>query len=140
MPSVTLQNTSHERPCRILVVDDDEAMRTLLVDALQEQKCRVIECVNGNEALDALNVIMPTVIVTDLRMPHGGYSYLQKLLEGAAECPVAVMTAYGDSQSKARAFEYGAQGYFDKPLRIDDLKAWICRMCGESSCGNISLV
>lgn len=139
MPLATSQKSAREGPCRILVVDDDEAMRTLLVDALQEQKCRVIACVNGNEALDALNVIMPTIIVTDLRMPYGGYPYLQKLLEGAAKCPVAVMTAYGDSQSKARVFECGAQGYFDKPLHINDLKSWICRMCGVSSCGNSSI-
>jgi DNA-binding response OmpR family regulator len=48
-----------------------------------------------------------------------------------------VMTAYGDSQSKAKALECGAKGYFEKPLRISDLKAWICQMCLVNPCGNL---
>jgi DNA-binding NtrC family response regulator len=128
---------NHSQSCTILVVDDDEAMRALLVDALQEKECRVIECEDGKEALNILKVIVPTVIVTDLKMPHGGFPYVQQLLKDAPQCPIAVITAYGDSQSKANALQCGAQGYFDKPLRLYDLKAWICQMCIATPCHNI---
>ena len=123
--------------CTILVVDDDEAMRMLLVDALQEQGCRVIESENGKDALNVLKAVVPNVIVTDLKMPDGGFPYLRQLQERAPGCPIVVMTAYGDSQSKAKALECGVQGYFDKPLRIYDLKAWICQMCLVNPCGNL---
>lgn len=123
--------------CTILVVDDDEAMRTLLVDALQEKGCRVIESENGTDALNVLKAVVPNVIVTDLKMPGGGFPYLRLLQEGAPHCPIVVMTAYGDSQSKAKALECGVQGYFEKPLRISDLKAWICQMCFVHPCGNL---
>ena len=123
--------------CTILVVDDDEAMRMLLVDALQDQGCRVIESENGKDALNVLKAVVPNVIVTDLKMPDGGFPYLRQLQERAPGCPIVVMTAYGDSQSKAKALECGVQGYFDKPLRIYDLKAWICQMCLVNPCGNL---
>lgn len=126
--------------CTILVVDDDEAMRNLFVDALQEQGCRVIESDNGADALNMLKAVAPNVIVTDLRMPDGGFSYLRRLQEGAPECPIVVVTAYGDSQSKAKALECGVQGYFEKPLRISALKAWICQMCFLHPCGNLPLL
>lgn len=123
--------------CTILVVDDDEAMRTLLVDALQEQGCRVIESENGTDALNVLKAVVPNVIVTDLKMPDGGFPYLRRLQEEAPECPIVVITAYGDSQSKAKAFRCGVKGYFDKPLHISDLKAWICQTCLANPCGNL---
>ncbi|MBA3965227.1 MAG: response regulator [Nitrospirales bacterium] len=123
--------------CTILVVDDDEAMRTLLVDALQEKGCRVIGSENATDALNVLKAVVPNVIVTDLKMPGGGFPYLRRLQEEAPECPIVVMTAYGDSQSKAKALECGARGYFEKPLRISDLKAWICQMCSVHPCGNL---
>jgi CheY-like chemotaxis protein len=126
--------------CTILVVDDDEAMRKLLVDALQEDGCRVIESESGKDALNVLKAVVPNVIVTDLKMPDGGFPYLRQLQEGSPLCPIVVMTAYGDSQSKAKTLECGVQGYFDKPLRIHDLKAWICQMCCLSPCGNMPLL
>ena len=129
--------TQTGQSCTILVVDDDEAMRTLLVDALEEKGCRVIGSANAADALNVLKAVVPNVIVTDLKMPGGGFPYLRRLQEGAPHCPIVVMTAYGDSQSKAKALECGARGYFEKPLRISDLKAWICQTCLVNPCGNL---
>ena len=137
MSQATTDGNQAGQSCTILVVDDDEAMRMLLVDALQESGCRVIESKSGNDALNVLKAVVPNVIVTDLKMPDGGFPYLRQLQERAPGCPVVVMTAYGDSQSKAKALECGVQGYFDKPLRIYDLKAWICQMCLVNPCGNL---
>lgn len=140
MTQAATPETQSNRPCTILVVDDDEAMRTLLVDALQERGCRVIESESGKDALIMLKAITPNVIVTDLKMPDGGFPYLRRLQEGAPGSSIVVMTAYGDSQSKAKALECGVQGYFEKPLRIQDLKAWICQMCFLSPCGNMPIL
>lgn len=140
MTQVATPETRSNGSCTILVVDDDEAMRTLLVDALQERECRVIESGSGKDALTMLKAITPNVIVTDLKMPDGGFPYLRQLQEGAPGSSIVVMTAYGDSQSKAKALECGVQGYFEKPLRIQDLKAWICQMCFLSPCGNMPIL
>ena len=122
--------------CTILVVDDDEEMRSLLVDALQERGCEVVQFSNGNEALDFLKKKEPNLIFTDLRMPGGGFSYIGNLIKVAPNSPILLMTAYGDAHSKNKAFELGVKGYFEKPVRIEDLKGWICQFCMANPCGN----
>lgn len=132
----TLDDGKGER-CTIMVVDDDEAMRALLVEALQENGCRVLESYDGKGALAALQAIIPKVIVTDLKIPDGGYAYLRSLKAAAPQSSIVVVTAYGDSQTKAKVQECGAHGYFEKPLHLKDLKKWISQMCMVNPCGNI---
>jgi DNA-binding NtrC family response regulator len=137
MGSVPVHNHGRGQECTILVVDEDEAMRALLVDALQENGCRVVEASDGKGAFNALQTAMPNVIVTELKIPDGGYSYLQALKVTAPQSAIVVMTAHGDSQSKGKALECGAKGYFEKPLHIKDLQSWLCQMCLVNPCGNI---
>ena len=137
MKEIPANYQGKEGVCTILVVDDDEAMRALLVDVLQENGCRVVESRDGKGALDALQTVTPKVIVTDLKIPDGGFPYLRVLKASAPQSPIVVITAYGDSKSKAKALECGAQGYFEKPLHLKDLKKWISQVCMMSSCGNI---
>ncbi len=122
--------------CTILVVDEDEAMRAVLVEALQEKGCQVIESGDGKGALESLEKANPQVIVTDLKIPDGGYPYLRLLKESAPTSSILVMTAHGDNQSKAKALQYGAKGYFEKPLHLTDLKSWIAQVCLVNPCGN----
>ena len=125
-------------PCTIMVVDADEAMRALLVEALQEKGCRVVEFPDGKGALNGLQKVMPQVIVTDLKIPDGGYPYLRLLKASAPASSIVVVTAHGESQSKAKALECGAKGYFEKPLHLNDLKRWISQVCLVNPCRNIS--
>ena len=137
MGSPSILNYGREQECIIIVVDEDEAMRAVLVDALQEKSCRVVESHDGKGALDAVKAIKPNLIVTDLQIPNGGYPYLHSLKAEAPESAIVVITAHGDSHSKAKSLECGASGYFEKPLHIKDLKTWICQTCLVNPCGNI---
>jgi DNA-binding NtrC family response regulator len=137
MKSVPVHRQDEGQSCTILVVDEDEAMRLVLVDALQEKGCRVVESQDGRGALHVLQTVHPQVIVTDLKIPDGGYPYLRLLKVSAPKSAIVVMTAHGDSQSKTKALECGAKGYFEKPLHLNDLKGWISQMCLVSPCGNI---
>ena len=138
MKSVSIHDPRKGAFCTIMVVDEDEAMRALLVDVLQENGCLVVESYDGKGALNILEKVTPNLIVTDLKIPDGGYAYLRLLKAAAPQTCIVVMTAYGDSQSKAKVLECGAQGYFEKPLNLKDLKAWICQMCMINPCRNIS--
>ena len=122
----------------IMVVDEDDAMRALLADALQEKGCRVVESQDGKDALDTVKRVKPHVIVTDLKIPNGGYPYLQLLKGSSPESSIVVMTAHVDSQSKSKALEHGATQYFEKPLHIKHLKSFISQICLINPCGNIS--
>ncbi len=137
MKSVPLHEQGKGGICTIMVVDEDEAMRALLVDVLQENGCLVVESFDGKGALKALKTVTPNLIVTDLKIPDGGYAYLRLLKAAAPQTCIVVMTAYGDSQSRAKVFECGAQGYFEKPLHLKDLKTWICQKCMINPCRNI---
>lgn len=137
MKEIPTNGHGNEGVCTILVVDDDNAMRALLVDVLQENGCRVVESHDGKGALAALQAVTPKVIVTDLKIPDGGYPYLRVLKASAPQSSIVVVTAYGDSQSKAMALECGAQGYFEKPLHLKDLKRWISQVCMVNPCRNI---
>jgi DNA-binding response OmpR family regulator len=137
MKAVPIHNPEMDHECIIMVVDEDEAMRAVLVEALQEQGCRVMEYYDGKGVLNALQEVRPQVIVTDLKIPNGGYAYLRLLQASASASSIVVMTAHGDSQSKAKALECGAKGYLEKPIHLNDLKEWISKVCPMKLCGNI---
>lgn len=109
----------------IFVVEDDLEMRSLLIDELKEEGWQVNYGTNGLEALEQLQEYQPSLIITDLHMHYGGFEFLERLKIVCPDCPVVVITAFGNSGTKAKALACGVAGYFDKPVRMTDLKNWI---------------
>jgi DNA-binding response OmpR family regulator len=109
----------------LLVVEDDHEMRSLLCDELWGEGYHLREAKNGDEALVAVMESTPDLILTDLKMPAGGLDYVNRLRTFAPQCPIILMTAFGDTQLKAAALRSGATAYFDKPVRVSALKATI---------------
>ncbi len=116
------------QPAVLLVVEDDVAMRSLLCDEVWDLGCRIVEASDGDEALRRAMDIPPDVIVTDIRMPAGGLDYLSRLRTAVPACPIIVMTAFGDAKTKNEVVKLGVAAYFDKPVRMADLKAAIGRL------------
>lgn len=110
-------------------------MRSLLCDELWDMGCRIVEAADGHEALQSVTNSLPDVIITDLRMPAGGLDYVQRLRVVAPHCPIILMTAFGDSKTKAAVLQAGVTAYFDKPVRIGELKSAIRRLLGEPQPG-----
>ena len=106
----------------MLIVEDDRDMRSLLCDEFWSAGYQLREAEDGHEAFLAVLQSVPDVILTDLRMPAGGADYISRLRTMAPHCPIVVMTAFGDARSKAEVLDAGATAYFDKPVRISDLK------------------
>ena len=84
--------TAEAKTCTILVVDDDAAMRSLLVDELREEGFQVMEATNGKEALSQVGLFTPDLIITDLKMPFGDFDYLRRLKAAVPTCPVILIT------------------------------------------------
>jgi len=83
-------------PCPILIVEDDEAMRSMLVRRLEKEKWTVIEAANGRTALEQMREIRPELILLDLMMPEmDGFQFLDEVrkCEGWRGIPVIVVTA-----------------------------------------------
>jgi len=112
----------------ILLVEDDREMRSLLCDELWDLGYQLKEATSGDDALLYVLGSPPDLIITDLRMPAGGFDYVARLRTFAPTCPIILMTSFGDAKTKARALEEGVAAYFDKPLRIGELKAVVKRL------------
>jgi DNA-binding response OmpR family regulator len=117
-----------KQPVVLLVVEDDREMRSLLCDELWDLGLHIREAEDGDEALQLALDARPDLIVTDLRMPAGGLDYVSRLRTIAPACPIIVITAFGDSQTKVEVLHRGAAAYFDKPVRMADLKAAIRKL------------
>ena len=89
-------------PAVLLVVEDDKDMRSLLCDELWGEGYQLREASNGDEGLAAVMRAAPDLIVTDLKMPAGGFDYVHRLRRCVPGCPIIVMTAFGDAQTKDR--------------------------------------
>jgi len=117
-----------EQKSVLLIVEDDHEMRSLLSDELCDMDLSIQEARDGDEALQRITDRIPDLILTDLRMPAGGLDYLSRLRVLAPVCPIILMTAFGDAQTKSSAIKAGATLYFDKPVRMKDLRQAIERL------------
>ena len=106
----------------LLIVEDDRDMRSLLCDEFSGTGYQLREARDGDEAFVAVLQSVPDLILTDLRMPAGGDDYISRLRTVAPRCPIVVITGFGDARLKAQVMKAGANAYFDKPVRLADLK------------------
>ena len=120
-----------ERKSVVLVVEDDIEMRHLLCDELWSEGYQLREAKDGDEALQNVMRAIPDLILTDLRMPAGGPDYICRLRTVAPQCPIIVMTAFGDTKAKAEVMHAGATAYFDKPVRVAEIKRSMRSLLGD---------
>jgi DNA-binding NtrC family response regulator len=107
----------------VLIVDDKNVQLKTLRRALRTRGYRVVEAMNGIQALDHLgkNVTID-IVLTDYAMPEmNGIELLQKIRETDNTLPVVIMTAYGDKDLVSEALHYRCSGFIDKPFNIEEL-------------------
>ncbi|HLL06593.1 MAG TPA: sigma-54 dependent transcriptional regulator [Myxococcaceae bacterium] len=102
---------------RILVVDDEEGVRSFLAESLEIDGHHVEEAANGQEALERLRSRSFDLVLTDLRMPGmDGLELLQKVLAEQPEVEFIVLTAHGNVENAVQAMKLGAFDYIQKPV------------------------
>ena len=113
---------------RVVVVDDDRAIRWVLERALAQPDLEV-ECIErADVALARLLLDPPDVLVTDIRMPGlDGLDLMARVREAHPELPVIVMTAHSDLDSAVASYRSGAFEYLPKPFDIDEALAQVRR-------------
>lgn len=124
--------TRDGKPVVLLIAEDDREMRSLLRDDLCDLGVTIREAQDGDEALQLVLDSCPDLIVTDLRMPAGGLDYLARLRAFAPQIPIILMTSFGDPKTKSEALGMGVTAYFDKPVRLAELRAMITRLLAPS--------
>ena len=111
---------------KVLLVEDEDALRRVLKDLLEREGFTVFEAADGVKAHDEIDRAAPDIVVLDLNLPRlDGYGVLSHLRArpATADLPVIVLTAKGDEDSEVRVFEYGASDYLTKPFRPRALSA-----------------
>lgn len=109
---------------KILIVDDEKALRQAIAQILRSEGYEVVEAADGEQGLKLLQdaATRPDLVFLDLKMPKTqGMTVLKQLDQKLFDLPVIVMTAYGTSRTAIEAMQLGAYDYLTKPFDLDEL-------------------
>jgi two-component system response regulator MprA len=109
---------------RVLVVDDEPAVRSALERALRLEAYAVEVAADGREALDRIASGTPDAVVLDVAMPHVDGLEVCRRLRGAGDrTPVLILTARDEIDDRVAGLDAGADDYLVKPFALKELKA-----------------
>lgn len=113
------------KPFRILVIDDEAAIRRFLHASLDQKEYEVLEAADGASGLRAAATHNPDVVLLDLGLPDmDGVEVARGLREWSA-VPIVVLSARGQERDKVEALDAGADDYLTKPFGVGELNARI---------------
>jgi two-component system cell cycle response regulator DivK len=114
----------------IMVVEDYDDTRYFLKRILEKKGYRVLEAVNGHEAVEIAQTEHPDLILMDLDLPIldgiGATQYLRQQ-EATKSVPIVAVTAYPMSYTRVKAFAKGCNEYLSKPIDFDELDKVLLR-------------
>ena len=121
---------------RVLVVEDEEDTRDLVVMALRQSGAEVSACASVPEALAELDRLPPDVLVSDIGIPEeDGYSLIQKVRSrdpgSGGRVPAAALTAYARAEDRRRTLAAGYQKHLAKPLDPAELVTAVAQLAGR---------
>jgi two-component system KDP operon response regulator KdpE len=113
------------KPHKLLVIDDEPSIRTLLKSTLARAGYAVVEAGTAKEAVTAAQIDKPDLVLLDLGLPDRDGLEIIASLRGEAGLPVIVISAREDSEQKVDALDLGAEDYVTKPFDTEELLARI---------------
>jgi DNA-binding response OmpR family regulator len=109
---------------RILVIEDEVAMRTALADLLASEGYRALTAADGERGLERALVEKPDLILLDIMMPKlDGFALCAELRRLAIAVPVLMLTAKGQVEDRVTGLDAGADDYLVKPFSTEELLA-----------------
>ena len=134
-PDAAPDQARRSGPARILVVDDERRIRLAIRGCLEAEGYTVYEAADGTEALNAILLHAPDLMILDLAMPHlDGMRTLRELqaLHGQLKPRVVMLTAFGSMPAAASAIGLGAAAFAEKPLVPEALRQLVARVLAEA--------
>ena len=117
---------------RVLVVDDEAAIRDLLSKTLALAEYDVDLAADGRTALERLRIIPYDLLITDLKMPGvDGLAVIREARRLKADIPVIIITGFSTEASAIEAVNLGVSGYLTKPFRVPRVLAAAAKALGE---------
>jgi two-component system chemotaxis response regulator CheY len=119
-----------------LVVEDSPTMRQLIAFSLRRlQGCRVVEAVDGVDALKKLTTEKVDLVITDINMPMMDGLKLITLIRGNArtrEMPIVIVTTEGAEEDRRKGLALGANAYIPKPIQPSELLKTVAALLEQS--------
>ena len=142
-PPVATDRTVTEEPPRstprVLVIEDADPVRALIIRTLASDGCHVAEASSAAEARAELSKDTPDVVVLDLGLPDSsGLDLLRKLV--SVGLPVVVLTARGEEIDRVRGLELGADEYMVKPFFPKELAIRVRRAAARAEPSNLRVL
>lgn len=111
---------------RIMIVEDELAIRRLLRTSLTSQGLQVIEAADGGQALAEIEQAEPDLVILDLGLPDiQGQELIRIIRTQGSTLPIVVLSSRTDERGKVEALDLGADDYVTKPFGTDELLARI---------------
>lgn len=111
---------------RIMIVEDELAIRRLLRTSLTSQGFQVIEAADGGQALAEIEQAEPDLVILDLGLPDiQGQELIRIIRTQGSTLPIVVLSSRTDERGKVEALDLGADDYVTKPFGTDELLARI---------------
>ena len=113
---------------RILVVDDDDYLRSVLSSQLRKKGVMAFaEASGASEAFDQIDTFYPDLILLDLELPDGnGLDICERLRAHGFQKPIILLTGQMDEEDIFKGLDKGASDYIAKPIRFSELFSLIC--------------
>lgn len=106
----------------ILVVEDDLALQRMMCAFLGVNGYQTITAMNGEDALNAIEKVMPDLVIADVMMPvMDGWELTRELRSSYPRLPIMLVTARSTLEDKRQGFTSGADDYLTKPVDLDEL-------------------
>jgi len=113
-------------PHKVLIVDDEKAIRWSLGEALEGQGYEVEQAENGKKCLKLFQSDPADIVILDLKLPDtDGIQILKKIKAEDGNVPVIMMTAYGEVETAVEALKAGAYDFLLKPFQLEKMKVAI---------------
>jgi len=120
----------------VMIADDSRDIRELLRYWLEKRQCRVVEAVNGQEAVDMTRGECPDLILMDLLMPVlDGMDATRRIREHVGECdvPIVAMSSHPTEETRTNALAAGCSWFIAQPIDFDQLSDLLNRVLPAST-------
>lgn len=108
---------------KVLVVDDDSAIRRMLRVSLEAHGYEVVEAKSGQAAVDAVSQSVPEAVFLDLGLPDVDGVQVTRQLRSFSDLPIIILSVRGHEKDKIEALDAGADDYLTKPFGVGELMA-----------------
>ena len=115
--------TAGDNAPRILLVDDEHSVQTLLTYPLRKDGYEVVAALDGREALDRFAEQRFDLVVLDLMLPKLDGLEVCRRLRGRSQVPIIILTAKDDEGDKVLGLEIGADDYITKPFSVREFRS-----------------